>query len=46
MTSPQPLIRMHHVGKHFGAFQALKDLNPQDTKGERTKLYLRQILSH
>ena len=35
MTSPQPLIRMHHVGKHFGAFQALKDINLQVTKGER-----------
>ena len=35
MTSSEPLIQMQHVGKHFGDFQALKDINLNVKKGER-----------
>ena len=35
MISPQPLIRMQNVGKHFGTFQALKGINLDVIKGER-----------
>ena len=35
MTASQPLIRMEHVGKHFGNFKALNDINLAVTKGER-----------
>ncbi|MFD1158893.1 amino acid ABC transporter ATP-binding protein [Roseovarius aestuarii] len=35
MTSPQPLILMQNVDKHFGSFQALKNINLSVTKGER-----------
>ena len=35
MTSPQPLIQMQNVDKHFGSFQALKDISLSVTKGER-----------
>ena len=35
MTSSAPLIQMQGVGKHFGTFQALKDINLDVTKGER-----------
>ncbi|AXI55063.1 glutamine ABC transporter ATP-binding protein [Sulfitobacter sp. JL08] len=35
MTSTQPLIQMQHVGKHFGSFKALNDINLNVTKGER-----------
>ncbi|MCZ4353801.1 amino acid ABC transporter ATP-binding protein [Roseovarius aestuarii] len=35
MTGSTPLIRMEHVGKHFGTFKALNDINLEVTKGER-----------
>ena len=35
MTASNPLIRMQHVGKHFGTFKALNDINLEVTKGER-----------
>lgn len=35
MISPQPLIQMQNVGKHFGTFQALKGINLDVIKGER-----------
>lgn len=35
MSDTQPLIRMEHVGKHFGTFKALSDINLAVTKGER-----------
>ncbi|WP_299843116.1 amino acid ABC transporter ATP-binding protein [uncultured Roseovarius sp.] len=35
MTSPEPLIQMLEVGKHFGTFQALKGINLNVSKGER-----------
>jgi polar amino acid transport system ATP-binding protein/general L-amino acid transport system ATP-binding protein len=35
MTLQKPLIRMQQVGKHFGSFQALKDINLEVVKGER-----------
>ncbi|MFK7763379.1 MAG: amino acid ABC transporter ATP-binding protein [Roseobacter sp.] len=35
MTSSQPLIQMQNVGKHFGAFQALKNINLEVKKGEK-----------
>ena len=35
MTSPQPLIQMQRVDKHFGKFQALKDINLSVKRGER-----------
>jgi len=35
MTNAQPLIQMKSVGKHFGDFQALKDINLSVSKGER-----------
>ncbi|MFZ1725511.1 MAG: amino acid ABC transporter ATP-binding protein [Albidovulum sp.] len=35
MTSLEPLIQLQHVGKHFGSFQALKDINLNVAKGER-----------
>jgi polar amino acid transport system ATP-binding protein/general L-amino acid transport system ATP-binding protein len=35
MSATHPLIRMRHVGKHFGTFKALNDINIEVTKGER-----------
>lgn len=35
MTGSKPLIRMEHVGKYFGKFKALNDINLEVTKGER-----------
>lgn len=35
MTSQQPLIQMQNVGKHFGSFQALKNINLEVAKGEK-----------
>ncbi|MEZ5732528.1 MAG: amino acid ABC transporter ATP-binding protein [Paracoccaceae bacterium] len=35
MASSQPLIQMCGVGKHFGSFQALKDITLNVEKGER-----------
>ena len=35
MTSPQPLIQMQRVDKHFGKFQALKGINLSVKRGER-----------
>lgn len=35
MTSSQPLIQMQNVGKHFGSFQALKNINLKVKKGEK-----------
>ncbi len=35
MTAPHALIRMIRVGKHFGSFRALKDIDLQVSKGER-----------
>ncbi|WP_138935948.1 amino acid ABC transporter ATP-binding protein [Roseovarius arcticus] len=35
MTVSQPLIRMENVGKHFGNFKALNDINLAVAKGER-----------
>ncbi|HET8790702.1 MAG TPA: amino acid ABC transporter ATP-binding protein [Modicisalibacter sp.] len=32
--SSQPIIKMREVGKHFGAFQALKDINLDVDEGE------------
>ena len=35
MTTVEPLIQMHGVGKRFGSFRALKDINLNVSKGER-----------
>lgn len=35
MTDSKPLIRMQNVGKSFGDFQALKNINLEVVKGER-----------
>jgi polar amino acid transport system ATP-binding protein/general L-amino acid transport system ATP-binding protein len=35
MTGSKPLIRMEHVGKYFGKFKALNDINLEVNKGER-----------
>jgi len=35
MSATHPLIRMRHVGKHFGKFKALNDINLEVTRGER-----------
>jgi polar amino acid transport system ATP-binding protein/general L-amino acid transport system ATP-binding protein len=35
MSATHPLIRMQNVGKHFGTFKALNDINLEVTKGER-----------
>lgn len=40
----EPLLRISHLQKHFGKFQALKDINFEINAGEVFDLSVRMVL--